>query len=277
MGRPMHRSIRRSVRLSLILRTTLASKLDPRGSAPRDSPTPSLAGPRSAPLRSGGRARGAPGSLCGRLRSARPGGTTRPADTGRGSAARPPRGGAPTAGCCTTSRDRTERDAPVRPGGRRRDLPPRRWYYLIPAEGEPRGLVHAIERHNLDGLPGERPVCGARSARQRPARAAAGRQRVAIESRQPTTSPTFPESTPEPSRQSGSSASTSVSVRGYWCSVSRRSDPPRRSRRTGPRIDALYRIKDQAFDLVRSRLKSNTPVTDTRSSRQCWAGSNVKG
>ena len=30
----------------------------------------------------------------------------------------------------------------------------RRWYYLIPASGEPRGLVHAIERHNLDELPG---------------------------------------------------------------------------------------------------------------------------
>ena len=30
----------------------------------------------------------------------------------------------------------------------------RRWYYLIPAQGQPRGLVHAIERHNLDALPG---------------------------------------------------------------------------------------------------------------------------
>ena len=37
----------------------------------------------------------------------------------------------------------------------------RRWYYLIPATGEPRGLVHAIERHNLDGLPGEKqPYAG---------------------------------------------------------------------------------------------------------------------
>ena len=26
----------------------------------------------------------------------------------------------------------------------------RRWYYLVPADGAPRGLVHAIERHNLD-------------------------------------------------------------------------------------------------------------------------------
>lgn len=32
----------------------------------------------------------------------------------------------------------------------------RRWYYLIPATGEPRALVHAIEQHNLDHLPGTR-------------------------------------------------------------------------------------------------------------------------
>lgn len=30
----------------------------------------------------------------------------------------------------------------------------RRWYYFIPAEGEPRGLVHKIESHALDSLPG---------------------------------------------------------------------------------------------------------------------------
>lgn len=30
----------------------------------------------------------------------------------------------------------------------------RRWYYLIPALGEPAKLVHRIERNNLDGLPG---------------------------------------------------------------------------------------------------------------------------
>jgi len=30
----------------------------------------------------------------------------------------------------------------------------RRWYYLVPAEGEPRALVHAIEPHALDRLPG---------------------------------------------------------------------------------------------------------------------------
>src|SRR5688572_19612341 len=38
----------------------------------------------------------------------------------------------------------------------------RRWYYLIPASGQPRGLVHAIERHNLDALPGPKMVYAGR-------------------------------------------------------------------------------------------------------------------
>ena len=32
--------------------------------------------------------------------------------------------------------------------------PTRRWYYFIPASGEPRGLCHRIEPHSLDSLPG---------------------------------------------------------------------------------------------------------------------------
>lgn len=32
----------------------------------------------------------------------------------------------------------------------------RRWYYLIPANGEPRGLVHRIEAGVINGLPGEK-------------------------------------------------------------------------------------------------------------------------
>ncbi|MGE0392397.1 MAG: M24 family metallopeptidase [Vicinamibacterales bacterium] len=39
----------------------------------------------------------------------------------------------------------------------------RRWYYLIPAVGQPRGLVHAIERHNLDRLPGDKAVYAERT------------------------------------------------------------------------------------------------------------------
>src|SRR5437764_6594875 len=33
-------------------------------------------------------------------------------------------------------------------------LATRRWYYLIPTSGEPRGLVHAIEKSSLAHLPG---------------------------------------------------------------------------------------------------------------------------
>lgn len=36
--------------------------------------------------------------------------------------------------------------------------PTRRWYYLIPTAGEPRGLVHRIEASMLDELPGEKLV-----------------------------------------------------------------------------------------------------------------------
>ena len=31
----------------------------------------------------------------------------------------------------------------------------RRWFYYVPAEGEPRGLAHRIEAQTLDALPGE--------------------------------------------------------------------------------------------------------------------------
>ena len=34
----------------------------------------------------------------------------------------------------------------------------RRWYYYIPAKGEPRKLVSAVERMRLDSLPGKRSV-----------------------------------------------------------------------------------------------------------------------
>ncbi|MFQ6093978.1 MAG: M24 family metallopeptidase [bacterium] len=39
-----------------------------------------------------------------------------------------------------------------------RAMATRRWYYFIPAEGEPKKLVHSIERGKLDSLPGERLV-----------------------------------------------------------------------------------------------------------------------
>lgn len=37
----------------------------------------------------------------------------------------------------------------------------RRWFYLVPADGEPIKLVHRIEPHHLDGLPGKKLVYAA--------------------------------------------------------------------------------------------------------------------
>ncbi|MGI8745548.1 MAG: M24 family metallopeptidase [Bryobacteraceae bacterium] len=37
-------------------------------------------------------------------------------------------------------------------------IPTRRWYYLIPVEGEPKALVHRVESHMLDVLPGKKTV-----------------------------------------------------------------------------------------------------------------------
>ncbi|HJZ12152.1 MAG TPA: aminopeptidase P family protein, partial [Acidobacteriota bacterium] len=34
----------------------------------------------------------------------------------------------------------------------------RRWYYYIPVAGSAKRIVHAIESHNLDHLPGEKIV-----------------------------------------------------------------------------------------------------------------------
>jgi Xaa-Pro aminopeptidase len=58
----------------------------------------------------------------------------------------------------------------------------RRWYYLVPAEGEPRGLVHRIERGVLDALPGEKTAyAGWQEQREGLARLLAGCRRVAMQ------------------------------------------------------------------------------------------------
>jgi Xaa-Pro aminopeptidase len=61
-------------------------------------------------------------------------------------------------------------------------IPTRRWYYFIPADGEPAGLVHRIERGMIDALPGQKvaysswpeQVAGLRGM-------LAGRRRVAMQ------------------------------------------------------------------------------------------------
>ena len=61
-------------------------------------------------------------------------------------------------------------------------LTTRRWYYLIPANGKPRALVHAIERESLAHLPGSRHVYAGRQQLQDGLAALVGGcERVAME------------------------------------------------------------------------------------------------
>ncbi len=58
----------------------------------------------------------------------------------------------------------------------------RRWYYLIPAHGEPKALVHKIESKMLDALPGEKlQYAGWQEHRSGVKRLVAGLQRVAMQ------------------------------------------------------------------------------------------------
>src|SRR5207302_3541905 len=60
--------------------------------------------------------------------------------------------------------------------------PSRRWYYMIPAQGDPLGMEHRIERNQLAGLPGEK-IAYSSWGEQTEAlkRLVAGRKRVAMQ------------------------------------------------------------------------------------------------
>src|SRR3954451_1272294 len=58
----------------------------------------------------------------------------------------------------------------------------RRWYYVIPAAGEPKKLVHAIEPYNLDHLPGGKTIYSQREKLSEGLRSVlGGLKRVAME------------------------------------------------------------------------------------------------
>ncbi len=58
----------------------------------------------------------------------------------------------------------------------------RRWYYFVPAQGEPVKLVHRIESHNLDGLPGaSRQYSSWKEQRESLQQIITGKRRVAMQ------------------------------------------------------------------------------------------------
>ncbi len=130
----------------------------------------------------------------------------------------------------------------------------RRWYYLIPASGEPRGLVHAIERHNLDGLPGEKQPYSRRQELVDGLKALlGGARRVAMEYSPGNNIPYVSRvdaGTVEAVREAGAEVVSSGDLVQRFEAVW--SDEVFAMHQAA--ADRLYRIKDRAFELVRARV-----------------------
>jgi Xaa-Pro aminopeptidase len=138
----------------------------------------------------------------------------------------------------------------------------RRWYYLIPAMGAPRGLVHAIERHNLDALPGDKAVYAGRQELDAGlTRILAGMRRVAMEYSSDCAIPYL----------SRVDAGTAEAIRARGVQIVSSGDLVQRfeavwtsdqlaSHRAAS--EALYRIKDRAFEAASAAFAAGRELTE---------------
>ena len=138
----------------------------------------------------------------------------------------------------------------------------RRWYYLVPAAGAPRGLVHAIERHNLDGLPGEKIVYAGREQLEAGLSTLLdGVRRVAMEYSPDCAIPYL----------SRVDAGTAEAIRRRGVEIHSSGDLVQRfeaawsadqlaSHRSAS--EALYRIKDRAFAAAAAALRNGQRLTE---------------
>src|SRR5688500_13250162 len=144
----------------------------------------------------------------------------------------------------------------------------RRWYYLIPADGAPRGLVHAIERHNLDALPGAKAVyAGRQQLEDGLTQLLTGVRRVAMEYSPECAIPYL----------SRVDAGTAEAVRRRGVEIRSSGDLVQRFEAAwGPSqlashrsaSEALYRIKDRAFEVAAAALKSGRAMTEYQLQQQ---------
>jgi len=138
----------------------------------------------------------------------------------------------------------------------------RRWYYLIPASGPPRGLVHAIERHTLAHLPGETQVYAGRQQLEAGLTALlAGMTRVAMEYSPDCAIPYLSRidaGTAETVRRRGveivSSGDLVQQFEASWTA-----DQLATHRAAS---ESLYRIKDQAFAAAAAALRAGLSLNE---------------
>ncbi len=138
----------------------------------------------------------------------------------------------------------------------------RRWYYLIPAQGEPRGVVHAIERHNLDGLPGPKIVYAGREELEAAlTRLLEGRSTIAMEYSPEGAIPYL----------SRVDAGTAEAVRRRGVEIVSSGDLVQRFEAAWnadqlashqAASEALYRIKDRAFAAAAAAVHTEKPLTE---------------
>jgi len=149
-------------------------------------------------------------------------------------------------------------------------LSTRRWYYLVPAEGAPRGLVHAIERHNLDTLPGDKQAYAGREQLAAGLKTLLrGMKRVAMEYSPGNSIPYVSRvdaGTVEAVRELGvdvvSSGDLIQRFEAIW------SDEALATHRAAS--ERLYRIKDRAFELIASRVNQKLSEYDVQRSMMKW-------
>ena len=138
----------------------------------------------------------------------------------------------------------------------------RRWYYLIPAKGSPRGLVHAIERHNLDALPGDKIVYAGRQQLEAGlSQLLDGMKRVAMEYSPECAIPYLSRvdaGTAEAVRRRGveilSSGDLVQRFEAAWT--------PAQLATHRSASEALYRIKDRAFAAAAGAVREGRPLTE---------------
>ena len=138
----------------------------------------------------------------------------------------------------------------------------RRWYYLIPAKGEPRGLVHAIERHNLDGLPGDKqPYAGRQQLDAGLRTLLKGVKRVAMEYSPGNNIPYLSrvdagtvEAIRELGVEVGSSGDLVQRFEAIWSDAAYQTHVAASGK--------LYEVKDRTFELIRERVGSGTAVNE---------------
>lgn len=138
----------------------------------------------------------------------------------------------------------------------------RRWFYVIPAQGEPRKLVHAIEAHNLDHLPGSKRTYSQRDTLTSGLRdVIGGSKRIAMEYSPENAIPYISRvdaGTVETVRHLGADVVSSGDLvqrfEAIWSAEALQTHQAA--------SDKLYRIKDRAFDYVREARRGGRPLTE---------------